>query len=65
MFPTLWNTDTDDAEIDEIVQVDLDAILVIGFAESAAIVTVMNERGILPARQGGLRHRRQREPRHR
>ena len=46
--PYAVDTDTYDAEIDQIVQADPDAILVIGFAESASILTVMNERGIGP-----------------
>ena len=42
------DTDTFDAEIDALVAAGSDAIVVIGFAESANIVTAMNERGIGP-----------------
>ena len=45
---TAYAVDTEnfDAEVDSIVDADADAILVIGFAESANILTTMNERGI-------------------
>ena len=42
------DTDTFDAEIDALVSAGSEAIVVIGFAESANIVTAMNERGIGP-----------------
>ena len=42
------DTDTFDAEIDALVAAGSDAIIIIGFAESANIVTAMNERGIGP-----------------
>jgi branched-chain amino acid transport system substrate-binding protein len=47
-IPYAPNAETYDAEVDQIVQADPDAILVIGFAESATILTVMNERGVGP-----------------
>ena len=45
---TAYAVDTEnfDAEVDSIVDADPDAIVVIGFAESANILTTMNERGI-------------------
>lgn len=48
---TAYAVDTEnfDAEVDAIVAADPDAIVVIGFAESANILTTMNERGIGPA----------------
>ena len=42
------DTENFDAEIDQIVAADPDAIVVIGFAESANILTTMHERGIGP-----------------
>lgn len=42
------DTESFDAEIDALVQAGSDAIVVIGFAESASILTTMNERGIGP-----------------
>ncbi len=42
------DTESFDAEIDALVEADSDAIVVIGFAESASILTTMNERGIGP-----------------
>lgn len=42
------DTESFDAEIDALVEADSDAIIVIGFAESASILTTMNERGIGP-----------------
>ena len=42
------DTDTFDAEIDALVEAGSDAIVIIGFAESANIVTAMHERGIGP-----------------
>lgn len=42
------DTETFDAEVDSIVSADPDAIVVIGFAESANILTTMNERGLGP-----------------
>lgn len=48
---TAYAVDTEnfDAEIDAIVAADPDAIVVIGFQESANILTTMHERGIGPA----------------
>ncbi|HSL74818.1 MAG TPA: ABC transporter substrate-binding protein [Ilumatobacteraceae bacterium] len=43
------DTESFDAEIDALVEAGSDAIVVIGFAESASILTTMNERGIGPA----------------
>jgi len=43
------DTESFDAEIDALVQAGSDAIVVIGFAESASILTTMNERGIGPS----------------
>jgi branched-chain amino acid transport system substrate-binding protein len=45
---TAYAVDTEnfDAEVDSIVDADPDAIIVIGFAESANILTTLNERGI-------------------
>jgi branched-chain amino acid transport system substrate-binding protein len=45
---TAYAVDTEnfDAEVDSIVDADPDAIVVIGFAESANILTTLNERGI-------------------
>ena len=43
------DTESFDAEIDSLVEAGSDAIVVIGFAESASILTTMNERGIGPA----------------
>ncbi|MAT03729.1 MAG: amino acid ABC transporter substrate-binding protein [Acidimicrobiaceae bacterium] len=43
------DTESFDAEVDALVEADSDAIIVIGFAESASILTTMNERGIGPA----------------
>ena len=47
---TAYAVDTDnfDAEVDSIVAADPDAIVVIGFAESANILTTMHERGVGP-----------------
>jgi branched-chain amino acid transport system substrate-binding protein len=47
---TAYAVDTEnfDAEVDEMVAADTDAIVVIGFAESANILTTMHERGIGP-----------------
>ena len=47
---TAYAVDTEnfDAEVDAIVAADPDAIVVIGFAESANILTTMHERGIGP-----------------
>jgi len=42
------DTESFDAEIDALVEAGSDAIVVIGFAESASILTTMNERGIGP-----------------
>ncbi|TVR24152.1 MAG: amino acid ABC transporter substrate-binding protein [Ilumatobacter sp.] len=42
------NVDSFDAEVDSLVEADSDAIIVIGFDESAAILTTMHERGIGP-----------------
>lgn len=42
------DTESFDAEIDSLVEAGSDAIVVIGFAESASILTTMNERGIGP-----------------
>jgi len=43
------SAETFDAEVDQLVQADPDAIVVVGFVESAVILTTMNERGIGPA----------------
>lgn len=43
------DTESFDAEVDALVEAGSDAIVVIGFAESASILTTMNERGIGPA----------------
>ncbi|WP_166657399.1 ABC transporter substrate-binding protein [Ilumatobacter fluminis] len=43
------DTESFDAEVDALVEAGSDAIIVIGFAESASILTTMNERGIGPA----------------
>ena len=43
------DTQNFDAEVQQIVDADPDAILVIGFAESANILTTMHERGIGPS----------------
>lgn len=43
------DTENFDADVDALVAADPDAIVVIGFAESANILTTMNERGIGPA----------------
>jgi len=43
------DTENFDAEVEEIVGADPDAIVVIGFQESANILTTMNERGIGPS----------------
>jgi branched-chain amino acid transport system substrate-binding protein len=42
------DTENFDAEVDQIVAAAPDAVVVIGFAESANILTTMNERGIGP-----------------
>ncbi|MGB0112554.1 MAG: ABC transporter substrate-binding protein [Ilumatobacteraceae bacterium] len=42
------DTESFDAEIDALVEAGSDAIIVIGFAETASIITTMNERGIGP-----------------
>ena len=42
------DTENFDAEVDQIAAADPDAVVVIGFAESANILTTMNERGISP-----------------
>ncbi len=44
--PYAVDTENFDAEVDSIVDADPDAIVVIGFAESANILTTMHERGI-------------------
>ena len=41
-------TESYDAEIDSLVAAGSDAIIVVGFSESASILTTMNERGIGP-----------------
>lgn len=48
---TAYAVDTEnfDAEVDSIVEADPDAIIIIGFAESANILTTMHERGIGPS----------------
>ena len=43
------DTESFDAEVDLAVEADSDAIIVIGFVESALILTTMNERGIGPS----------------
>ena len=43
------DTESFDAEVDAIVEAGSDAVVVIGFAESANILTTMNERGVGPA----------------
>lgn len=45
-----YATDTEnfDADVDQLVAADPDAIVVVGFSESANILTTMNERGIGP-----------------
>ncbi len=43
------DTESFDAEVDTLVEAGSDAIVVIGFAECASILTTMNERGIGPA----------------
>lgn len=43
------DTESFDAEVDALVEAGSDAIIVIGFAESASILTTMNERGIGPS----------------
>ena len=47
---TAYAVDTEnfDAEVEAVVAADPDAVIVIGFAESANILTTMNERGIGP-----------------
>ncbi len=40
------DTESFDAEVDSLVDADSDAIIVIGFAESAQILTTMHERGV-------------------
>jgi branched-chain amino acid transport system substrate-binding protein len=47
-LPYAIDVESFDAEIDTIVEADTDAIVVIGFAESANILTTMHERGIGP-----------------
>ncbi len=47
-LPYAVDTENFDAEVDQIVAADPDAIVVIGFAESANILTTMHERGIGP-----------------
>ncbi len=47
-IPYAVDTESFDAEVDQIVDADPDAIIVIGFAESAQILTTMHERGIGP-----------------
>jgi ABC-type branched-subunit amino acid transport system substrate-binding protein len=42
------DTESFDAEVDSMVEAGSDAVVVIGFAESASIYTTMNERGIGP-----------------
>jgi len=42
------DTESFDAEVDSIVSAGSDAVIVIGFAESANIVTTMHERGVGP-----------------
>jgi branched-chain amino acid transport system substrate-binding protein len=42
------DTESFDAEVDSMVEAGSDAIVVIGFAESASILTTMHERGIGP-----------------
>ena len=48
---TAYAVDTEnfDAEVDSIVEANPDAIVIIGFAESANILTTMHERGIGPS----------------
>ena len=48
---TAYAVDTEnfDAEVEAVVAADPDAVIVIGFAESANILTTMNERGIGPS----------------
>ena len=48
-LPYAVDTESFDAEVDLAVEADSDAIIVIGFAESALILTTMNERGIGPS----------------
>jgi len=43
------DTENFDADVDKIVAADPDAVVVIGFAESANILTTMHERGVGPA----------------
>ena len=47
-LPYAIDVESFDAEIDTIVEAGSDAVIVIGFAESANIITTMNERGIGP-----------------
>ena len=47
-LPYAVDTESFDAEVDALVEAGSDAIIVIGFAESASILTTMNERGIGP-----------------
>jgi branched-chain amino acid transport system substrate-binding protein len=47
-IPYAVDTETFDAEVGQIVDANPDAIVVIGFAESAAILTTMHERGVGP-----------------
>ena len=47
-LPYAVDTESFDAEVDALVEANSDAIVVIGFAESANIITVMHERGIGP-----------------
>lgn len=47
-LPYAVDIESFDAEVDQLVGAEADAIVVIGFAESANIVTTMHERGIGP-----------------
>jgi neutral amino acid transport system substrate-binding protein len=47
-LPYAVDTQNFDAEVDQLVDAAADAIVVIGFDESAAIITTMHERGIGP-----------------
>ncbi|MEM9564354.1 MAG: ABC transporter substrate-binding protein [Actinomycetota bacterium] len=47
-LPYAIDVESFDAEVDTLVEAGSDAYIVIGFAESAGIITTMNERGIGP-----------------
>ncbi len=47
-IPYAVDVESFDAEVDQLVEAGSDAILVVGFAESANIITTMHERGIGP-----------------